>query len=100
MTETEADWKIFSHPYIQQTIHLSQVVYHKGESLVFIRMLEHPRFIAFATRTNKRYLLAYIELFEALLDCEIQKRARKAKARDSFESSKFIEICREILAIC
>lgn len=106
MSETQIDWIIFTDTIIARSVKFTIQVYHNLHALnviqwndhVYVKLLEFPRFIGFNIRTNKRCLLAWIELFTVLLSAEMKKRADKnVKKKVTFESSKFSQQCRSIL---
>jgi len=106
MSETQADWIIITDEIICRSIKLSfgicemwQWTWEELNQLVFVKMFEFPRFIPFVIRTNKKSLLAWIELFTKLLDIEKRKERTSGKKK-SYEIAKVIETCEGVLDDC
>jgi len=109
MSETLKDWIIFTDDIITRSIHTTHFLYYvtgfdyfKWQNLItYVKMLEFPRFVGFNIRTNKRCLLAWMELFTVLLDTETKKKRDKSgKKNISYESSKFTDQCQNIIKLC
>jgi len=106
MSETQIDWMILTDSVVTNSINLTQFIYQstylfdpKWKDVVYVKLLEFPRFNGFMVRANKRCLLTWMELFTALLDIET-KKSEGGKKKSSFESSKVIQQCQSILETC
>jgi len=109
MSETLQDWIIFTDDIIARSIQTTHFLYYDSGfdyfqwqyRFVYVKMLEFPRFVGFNIRTNKRCLLAWMELFTVLLDTETSKnRDKSGKKEISYGSSKFTDQCQNLIKLC
>ena len=68
---------------------------------MYINMFEFPRFAGFNIRSNKKCLLAWMDLFTNLMDQETNKvKAKSGKKNNSYETEKFLTQCQSIIGVC